>query len=127
MSKNKKFKKIKQLLTDIECDADYFDGIQDVVNVPESIRGSTAGIRRIIDGMQMKKIEGSKEMKKNYRKVELKTGEQGLFHCWGLDMVEFLDTAASFSMAIVEMPGGSCRFVHPADFKFIDQTENSDV
>ena len=62
------------------------------------------------------------------RRVEVtnwKTGEksEGLFHQFGLDVIEACDGNASFSVAIVEFPDGSVEPIVLRCIHFLDEPE----
>lgn len=62
------------------------------------------------------------------RRVEVtdwKTGEksEGLFHQFGLDVMESSDGSASYSIAIVELPDGSVQPIVPTYIRFLDPPE----
>ncbi len=48
-------------------------------------------------------------------------GEKGtaLFHQWGIDVIEYPETAAIFTVAIVEWPDGHIETVKPDMIKFV--------
>lgn len=43
----------------------------------------------------------------------------GLFHQWGFSAIEAIDTVASNSMGIIELPDGTVKLIDPEDIKFI--------
>jgi hypothetical protein len=51
----------------------------------------------------------------------IKAKGQALFHQWGLDVIEYPETAESFTVAIVEWPDGQIETVAPAMIKFINE------
>lgn len=69
-------------------------------------------------GMYIAEPTAVKDVKK-YRKIIAK-GSEGVFHDWGLDFIEFEESATPFTVGIIEFPDGSCRLLHPDDFVFVD-------
>lgn len=45
---------------------------------------------------------------------------QAKFHSWGCDYEELENGPGNYSVAIIELPGGSIKLVHPENIKFIN-------